>query len=58
MSIAVVDESAGEFYYIEGFVYGPSRDQRELMRETETILYSFRTNEDLKKQQDKKETKP
>jgi len=58
MGIAVVDESAGEFYYIEGFVYGPSRDQRELMREIETILYSFRTSEDLKKQQEKKEVKP
>lgn len=46
---AIVDETAGNFYYIEGFVYSPSRDQRELIRELETILNSFRTREDFKK---------
>jgi hypothetical protein len=28
-------------YYVEGFVYAPSREQREIMREVETILNSF-----------------
>jgi hypothetical protein len=50
---ALADESAGEFYYIEGFVYSPARDQRELVRELETILYTFRTSEDLKKEEKK-----
>jgi len=31
-------------YYIEGFVYSPGREQRELMREVETILKTFKTN--------------
>ncbi|MFN5169561.1 MAG: DUF4837 family protein [Cyclobacteriaceae bacterium] len=41
-AIAVVDRSSNYLYYLEGFVFSPERDQRELMRELETILYSFR----------------
>jgi len=43
LGFAFVDEKKGYFYYIEGFTYSPSKDQREIMRELETILYSFKT---------------
>jgi Domain of unknown function (DUF4837) len=39
---AFVDEKRGDFYYIEGFTFCPSKDQREIMRELEAILYSFK----------------
>jgi len=42
LGFAFVDEKKGYFYYIEGFTYSPSKDQREIMRELETILYSFK----------------
>ena len=44
---ALVDEALGKFYYIEGFTFSPSKDQRELMRELETILSTFRTSESI-----------
>lgn len=51
MGISVVDDKTGWFYYLEGFTFSPSRDQREIMRELETILYSFRTQDQLPAQQ-------
>jgi Domain of unknown function (DUF4837) len=42
MGIAFVDEKKGDFYYIEAFTYCPSKDQREIMRELETVLFSFK----------------
>lgn len=47
---ALVDEPKGKLYYIEGFTYSPSKDQREIMRELETILGTFRTSESIVKQ--------
>lgn len=44
---AMVDEAQGKFYYIEGFTFSPSKDQREIMRELETILGTFQTSEQL-----------
>lgn len=44
---AVVDEGAQQFYYIEGFTYSPGKDQREIMRELETILYTFKTSGEI-----------
>jgi hypothetical protein len=41
---AMADEKTGKFYYIEGFTFSPSKSQREIMRELETILMSFRMN--------------
>jgi hypothetical protein len=41
LSYAIADEKAGKFYYIEGFTFSPSKNQREIMRELETILMSF-----------------
>lgn len=50
LSYSLVDEKQGMLYYIEGFVYSPDREQRELLRELETILHTFRTSESLKPQ--------
>ncbi len=47
LGYALVDEAAQQFYYVEGFTISPSRDQREIMRELETILYTFKTSQDL-----------
>lgn len=49
LSYALVDEPAGRLYYIEGFTFSPGRDQREIMRELETILYTFKTSAQLPK---------
>ena len=44
LSYSLVDEKQGMLYYIEGFVYSPDREQRELLRELETILHTFKTS--------------
>lgn len=49
VSYTLIDQPKGLLYYIEGFAYAPGRDKREMMRELETILWTFRTSEDLKK---------
>ena len=38
----LVDAKRGRLYYIEGFAYAPGRDKREIMRELDAILWSFR----------------
>lgn len=40
-AFAIADEVTGKFYYIEGFTFSPGKSQREIMRELETILYTF-----------------
>lgn len=47
LGYALVDEATHYFYYIEGFTISPGREQREIMRELETILRTFRTSEEL-----------
>lgn len=42
LAYAMTDKATGKFFYIEGFVYGPSKDQREMMRQMETVLYTFK----------------
>jgi hypothetical protein len=42
---AVVDEKAGLLYYIEGFAYSPGKPQREIIRELEAILWTFKGKE-------------
>ena len=44
----IADEPRGLIYYIEGFAYAPGKDKREFMRELETILWSFKTSDQLK----------
>ena len=46
-SYMFVDEALNRVYYVEGFVYSPSRKQRELMREMDVILSTFRTKSEL-----------
>lgn len=46
-SYTFVDESLNRVYYIEGFVYSPGKNQRELMREMDVILSTFRTQTEL-----------
>lgn len=49
LSFTLVDEPAGQLYYIEGFTISPGKPQREIMRELETILYTFRTSAEIQK---------
>lgn len=42
LGYAMTDKATGKFFYIEGFVYGPSKDQREMMRQMETVLHTFK----------------
>ena len=44
VSYTFVDEAKGKLYYIEGFVIHPSEDHRELIREMESLLTTFRTS--------------
>lgn len=43
-SYAMADSKKTTLYYIEAFLYAPSREQRETMRELETILNTFKVN--------------
>jgi Domain of unknown function (DUF4837) len=47
VSYTLVDEAQGMLYYIEGFCYVPGQEQREIMRELEVILNTFRTSGEL-----------
>jgi len=42
LSYALVDEANGMLYYIEGFAYAPGKEQREIMRELDVILNTFK----------------
>lgn len=45
VGIAVADPAGGKLYYVEGFTYSPSKAQREIMRELEAIIHTFKTVE-------------
>ena len=42
ISYTLVDDKAGLLYYIEGFTYSPGKPQREIVRELEAILWTFK----------------
>jgi len=42
VSYALLDKSQKRIYYIEGFIFSPSVKQREIMREMEVILGTFK----------------
>lgn len=42
---AIIDESMGRLYYIEGFAYAPGQNKREMMRELDVVLHTFRTSD-------------
>jgi len=46
---AIIDQPRGLIYYVEGFTYAPGRNKREIIRELETILWSFRTSAEISK---------
>ena len=47
VSYTFVDESLNRLYYIEGFTYSPGKDQRETIRELETILWTFQVSGEI-----------
>jgi hypothetical protein len=47
VSYALVDEALGRLYYIEGFLYSPGIEQRDIMRELDVILNTFRKSTQL-----------
>lgn len=47
VSYIFVDESQKRIYYLEGYVYAPSRDKRAFMREMEVILSTFKSGDQL-----------
>ena len=42
LSYAVIDSKNNLLYYIEGFAYSPGKPQREIIRELEAILWTFK----------------
>lgn len=51
LSYALVDEKRGRLYYLEGFAYNPGRDKREMLRELEVILWTFKTSDEMPQQE-------
>jgi hypothetical protein len=47
VGFAMVDEATQQFYYIEGFTFSPGREQREIIRELEAILSTFRLSTEI-----------
>jgi len=47
VSYTFVDEKQARLYYIEGFVYAPGKNKRDLLREMEVILSTFRSATEL-----------
>ena len=45
VSYTTVDEKLGRLYYVEGYVYHPSGDKRDWMREMNAILQTFRVSD-------------
>jgi hypothetical protein len=45
VSHAFVDQKKGLLYYVEGFSFSPARKQREIIRELEAILETFKSTE-------------
>lgn len=43
VSYVFVDEETGRMYYLEGFLFSPGVDQRELVRELDVILNTFKS---------------
>ncbi|MEM7298646.1 MAG: DUF4837 family protein, partial [Bacteroidota bacterium] len=47
VSYTIVDEEEGLIYYVEGYVDSPGTRKKNLMRELEAILSTFKTKNDL-----------
>lgn len=46
---ALVDEAHARLYYIEGFAYAPGKEKREIMRDLDAILWTFKAIQPAKK---------
>lgn len=42
-----VDEALNRLYYIEAFLFSPGEDQREIMRQLDVILKTFKTSSEI-----------
>jgi hypothetical protein len=51
VSYSLVDQQRGLIYYIEGFAYNPGRNKREMLRELEAVLWTFKTSDELPQQE-------
>jgi hypothetical protein len=45
LSYVMVDEALNRIYYIEGFVFAPSKGKRDAVKEMEAALWTFKTSE-------------
>ncbi len=45
VAYSFVDQKLNRIYYVEGFLYSPGVEQRELMRELDMVLQTFRTSD-------------
>ena len=45
VAYSLVDQKLNRMYYIEGFVYSPGVQQRELIREMDVVLQTFHTSD-------------
>lgn len=50
VSYTIVDEEEGLIYYVEGYVDSPGTRKKNLVKELEAILSTFKTKEDLSKE--------
>jgi len=48
LSYTLIDEPRGLLYYIEGFTYAPGKDKREIMRQLEITLSTFKMSDEIK----------
>ena len=48
LSYVFVDEELNRLYYVEGYVASPGKNKRQSIRELETILWTFKTQEEMK----------
>jgi hypothetical protein len=53
VSYSLVDQGTNRLFMIEGFAYNPGKDKREMIRELEAILWTFKTSTELPQNQKK-----
>lgn len=44
ISYCMVDEAKARLYYLEGFTFSPAKDQREIIRKLDAILWTFESS--------------
>ena len=43
VSYVTLDQETNRLYYIEGFVYSPGQNKREMLLELEVIMHTFKS---------------